>query len=104
MENDDKRERNNAAVKKSREKTKLEEEERKLKKENLQEDNTAIENNIEALNQELDFLSEATQALAVAGGSVKNHDLAKLQNLVKDAQDVAGQGGSGASKKEQENR
>ena len=104
MENADMRERKNATVKKSRKKTKMEEKERKLKKEKLQEENIAIENNIKAFNQELDFFSEAMQAYAVAGGSVENHDLVKLQNLVKDAQDIAGQGGSGASKKEQEKK
>ena len=55
----DKRDRNNEAVRKSRQKTKKLAEERKLRMEHLRQENEALENRIKILAKELEVLQKA---------------------------------------------
>ena len=59
----DKRLRNNEAVRKSRQKTKKLAEERKLRVEHLRQENEALENRIKILAKELEVLQNAIQSL-----------------------------------------
>ena len=82
-----KRQRNNVSVKLCREKKKKELEERKVKTEKLKEENAALETSIEALNQELKFISEIVKshAAGAAGGTaMANTNFIELYNIVQD--------------------
>ena len=59
----DKRLRNNEAVRKSRQKTKKLAEEKKLRLEHLRQENEALENRIKILAKELEVLQNAIQSL-----------------------------------------
>ena len=59
----DKRDRNNEAVRKSRQKTKKLAEERKLRLEHLRQENEALENRIKILAKEIEVLKNAIQSL-----------------------------------------
>ena len=80
------RERNNASVKKCREKKRKEEEEKRLKTEQLKEENSALEISIKALNNELDFMVDIlkTQSEADGGNAMKNPEFEEIYLLIKE--------------------
>ena len=80
------RERNNASVKKCREKKRKEEEEKRLKTEQLKEENSALEVSIKALNNEFDFMVDIlkTHSETDVGNAMKNPEFEEIYLLIKE--------------------
>ena len=82
------RERNNASVKKCREKKRKEDEEKRLKTEKLKEENSALEVSIKALNNELEFMVDILKTHSEAdggnGNAMKNPEFEEIYLLIKE--------------------
>ena len=76
-----KRQKNNASVKKCREKKKREEEEMRMKTKKLREENAALELSCQAMRTKLELMADILAAHIAAGGEALEQD-AEFQELV----------------------